>query len=335
MKFKRLVPVFIIAFLYVLFFANVEYVKNSLLNSIYFCVKTLIPSVFPFILLSSLIVNTGIFNSFFLNDIFKPLYKLGICRIYLSSIVSGSLSGYVTGAKCICDITDKKAAQKDEFTNAVILSSNAGLGFVISCVGALIWKNLLFGIYIYFSQLIISLLLGALILPKAKDENTFFVPNEKGMINAITDSVGSAASSVIIISSYVISFSLLCDIASILLPSPLSTAIYPIMEFCNGAFKCLEFSNIYVKAFFTGFTVGFGGICVHFQIFSICNEFPLNKRVFFLFKLLQGILLGMVAIIYISCIHNIKALPIELLLLISVTLLIKIIFKRRTLSFSA
>ena len=99
------------------------------------------------------------------------------------------------------------------------------------------------------------------------------------------------------------------------------------MEFCNGAFKCLEFSNIYIKAFFTGFTVGFGGICVHFQIFSVCKELPLNKKVFSLFKLLQGILLGILAIIYVSFINNIRIVPVWLVIFIFTVVFSKIIFK--------
>lgn len=332
MKIKRLVPVFLVLFLYILFFTNAEYIKSSVYNSIIFCGKTLIPSVFPFILLSSVSVNSGAMDSLISHNKNSLLNKLGICKTYTSSVVLGSLSGYVTGAKCICDITNKNEADKNDFTNAVILSSNAGLGFVISCVGILIWESWIFGIYIYIAQILISGLLAAVIFPKSSVSGAYLERKKKGVIEAFSASVTASVSTVITIASYVIVFSLICDTVALLLPSPVSIAFYTIMEFCRGSFKCLEFSSIYLKAFFTGFTVGFGGICAHFQIFSVCRDYPLNKVKFSVFKLIQGILLGILAIIYIAFTNKIKTVTIRLVIFIITAVLLIILFKGKRLS---
>jgi len=307
LKIKRLVLIFFIFLIYVLFFTNAEYIKTSVFDSIIFCGKILIPSVFPFIFISLFTINTGIIDFVIPKCFFKALSKLGICKKYTSSVIAGSISGYVTGAKCICSLADKNSSN-NSFTYSVILSSNAGIGFVISCVGVLIWNDIFFGLFLYIAQILIAIFLGVIIFPSVNVDNNIYLPPKKRVTEALINSVNGTASSVISISFFIIAFSLLCDTLSILIPSPFCSIVYSISELCKGAFKCMEISNIYLKSFFTGFCIGFGSICVHFQIFSVCEDFNLNKTLFTVFKLIQGILLGIASIAYTGVFYEHKPL---------------------------
>ena len=170
MKLKNIVVVFLIICVFLLFFANVKDIKAALKDSFLFTVNNVICSIFPFMMLSSFLINSYIIEKHLYSLDFKRLNKLGICKIYLPSILLGSVSGFVTGAKCINELYSKNKTDKNSFTNAVILSSNAGVGFVIVCVGMKIWNSALYGILLYICQIATSLLIGKFRLPEAKNE---------------------------------------------------------------------------------------------------------------------------------------------------------------------
>ena len=304
MKLKNIVVVFLIICVFLLFFTNVKDIKATLKDSFLFTVTNVICSIFPFMMLSSFLINSYIIEKQLHSLDFKRLNKLGVCKIYLPSILLGSVSGFVTGAKCINELYSINKTDKNSFTNAVILSSNAGVGFVIVCVGMKIWDSALYGILLYICQITTSLLIGKFILPDAKNEYKVSQSQKTDYIKSFTDAVSSSAQSVILIIAFISTFSVLITAISSLFGNSLkdtaSSFLYILIEFCNGSFEAVSFENILLCAFLTGFTVGFGGLCVHFQIFSVCNGSPLNKRLFVLAKLLHGIILGAVSLILVS-----------------------------------
>ena len=142
----------------ILFFANVENVCTSILSSLEFCAKSVIPSLFPYMVISSLIVYTACFDGLFSKLPDRLFNILGVCKKYCVPIITGNLCGFVTGAKCICDIYEKSQSDESEFSDSVILSSNAGIGFVVGYVGSKLWGDMRFGIFIYSVQIISAFL---------------------------------------------------------------------------------------------------------------------------------------------------------------------------------
>ena len=59
-----------------------------------------------------------------------------------------------------------------------------------------------------------------------------------------------------------------------------------ILEITSGVINCNHILSIESVAFF----IGFGGICVHFQIFGIIKDIHINKVFFFLMRVLQGLI---------------------------------------------
>ncbi len=295
-KMKNIMSIFLIFIIFFLFFANVKDINLTIYNSLIFCGNTLICSIFPFMVISSFISNTYIIE--------KLLSKsknniLGICKIYLPSIILGSIAGFVTGAKCIREIYSKNPTDSESFSNAIILSSNAGIGFIVACVGVRIWNSTIYGFILYAFQIIISLFLGKIFFRKKQDENYFIITQKANYINAFTDAISSSAQVIITMCSFIIFFSIIITTISTLFPIETRTEVSSILniflEFCTGAFKCVSFKNTLLCGFLTGFSIGFGGLCVHFQIFSVCNNFPLSKGKFFVFKLIHGLLLGAIS----------------------------------------
>jgi hypothetical protein len=303
MKSKNMLAIIMVICIFLMFFTNAENIKSALKDSLLFTVNNVICSIFPYMVLSSFLINANIIEKQLKFSNFERLNKLGICKIYFISILLGSVSGFLTGAKCIKESYTKNITDSVSFSNAVILSSNAGIGFVVVCVGMKIWNSAVYGILLYIFQLITSLLLGRLLLPIVKNDYEINHSRKVDYIKSFTDAVSSGAQSVVLITAFIASFSIVITLLSSLAPHAIretvSAILYIILEFCKGSFESISFSNLLMCAFFSGFTIGFGGLCVHFQIFSICNDLPLNKKLFILFKIFHGIILGLISVILI------------------------------------
>ena len=141
--------------------------------------------------------------------------KLGICKKYFSHIILCSICGFVSGAKAISEDFKENGGNETDFSNSVIQSSNAGIGFVVGCVGVKIWNNICFGIFLFFSQIIISLVLGKLLLTHKKLSNVIEKKrNSISFSSAISKSVTSSAYTMISICAFVVAFSCFLNVFS-------------------------------------------------------------------------------------------------------------------------
>ena len=299
MTIKKLIIIFLLFLVLFLFLTNAELVSKSVLNALSFCYKTIIPSLFPFMVISSIILyTTRLFGNFKLINLI-----LDSCKIYSNEILVGLISGFVIGARGICRKYND-FANKNDFCRAIILSSNAGIGFVIGCVGSIIWDNVLFGICLYLSQIIS----GIIIFKLSKNNSSFcnaFVPisdNTVPLFSAIVKAVKISVNSILSICGFNIFFSVISDIIVRLFgledKSLSFVLLNALTDFSKGAFCISQLDSVIVRVFFTGFCIGFGGICVHMQIFAECEEYPISKLRFTLSQALQVVLCGVFSIFF-------------------------------------
>ena len=269
MRFKSFLRTAVFLIVYCLLFTNVKYISESVLKSLAFCSKTLIPSIFPFMVISIYAVNCSV-NFIDKRKVNLSLSDLlGVCKIYKSAVILGSVSGFVTGAKCICGIYDNRKTDCSSFNHAIAVSSNAGLGFVISCVGILIWDSVFIGFVIYITQICLALILGRLFYGRCNNTEIYVSEKKRSNIKAFTDAVVSSTSSVLNICSFVIVFSLIGDVLSLFIPDKALDMIKILLEFSRGVFNCSAYSSNIFNGFLCGFCIGFGGLSAFFQISSL------------------------------------------------------------------
>ena len=133
----------------ILFLTNVKYVSLAVVNGLKFCGNKLIPSLYPFMVLSSIMLYTIRVDGDY--KISKNI--LDNCKIYTNEIIIGCICGFVIGAKGICGKYKANYSEND-FNRAILLSSNAGIGFVIGCVGCTIFNDIFYGVYLYAMQIL-------------------------------------------------------------------------------------------------------------------------------------------------------------------------------------
>lgn len=304
-RFKNFVVVLVTFFGFYLFFTNVENSTSTIKSSLFFCFNSLIPSMFIFMVISSFLLYSSAFQNIL--DILpnKFFTILGICKKHFPSILLSFFCGFVNGPRSLCEDFSKKGGDKTEFSNAIILSSNVGLGFLIGCIGGKIWGNISYGFFLFFVQMISSFLLGKILLKHPKSNITVYDINHSSnsLSSAFSKAVTTSASTMISICAFVIVFTsfinVFCSWLNIGEDSHIISIIKIFFEFCMGSFYAISFENTYLSAFLTGFCIGFGGLCVHFQTFAVCDGFPLDKIRFVLFKLFHGILCGAFSFLYV------------------------------------
>lgn len=308
MKIKNTFAVLFAAFLLALFFTNAKNLSFSIFSSLEFCARSVIPSLFPYMIISSFVVYTACFDRIFYGLPDKLFNILGICKKYCVPIITGNLCGFVTGAKCICDIYEGSISDESSFSDSVIISSNAGIGFVIGYVGIRLWGDIRFGIFVYSAQIISAFILNKIFNAfekvGGKNKECAYIIKEKrsSFFSSLSRSVSSACSSILQVCAFVIFYSLIIDLFSSLFSLNHEGFIFctlcALLEFCKGTYVSLSLGYAPLSAAMTGFCIGFGGICVHSQIFSVCDGFPLNKRKFFVFKALQGLICSLLCFVY-------------------------------------
>ena len=263
-------------------------ISESVLVSLIFCFQTLIPSVFPMMVATSILCRSGV-----LENCLKNIRKdsiLGIRKDDWSIIITSWLSGFIIGPKIFY------SRYENDVTDYAALTSNAGLGFVVSYVGIYLWDSFIFGIYIYTVQILISYVIFKL-LPCKKHEISDQKAKKIPFINCITDSVQSCSKTVLYMCGFTVFFT---SLKTVILCFGEHGAVKEIIvssltDINTGTFLSIGFSSPVVCAFLTGFTIGFGGLCVFFQTASVCK---INAGKFLLKKLILGALLGVFLTIY-------------------------------------
>ena len=272
-KVYSLVTAIIIFILLILILYNPKICLNSAVYGLVLCGRVIIPSLYPFTFCILFILKSGTLNYLrFLNKLTIKTLKLSssMFAIFILSLIGG----YPLGAKMLNDsqISNKNA---QVMLNYCI---NAGPAFVILTVGNQIFSSNKIGVLLFISHILPSFLMAFLYRNKIEIE---LVNNQNKTINIINNFVTSAsdsASSVISICGFVILFSVICSyVNSFEFLAPLSL----VLEITNAINQT---RNIYIISFL----LGFGGVCVWCQIFSLFKGQKINFLSFFINRVLHG-----------------------------------------------
>lgn len=245
---------------------------NALLGAtdgIQLCIKTLIPSLFPFIVLSTALLNN-------LKNVRIPMLA-HICKICKmpsgcdNILFAGLLGGYPVGAKLIADsynqgnINNKDAARMLGFCN------NAGPAFIFGVLNSA-FSSFKITIVIWLIHITSAILTGAL-LPGRSDKQLNKSQEIKRPAGTVIE---RCVSTMGIICGWVIIFRIIISYMKEILPVETSTELYVllagILELSNG---CIQLSNIdmpVIRFLICNCLLAFGGCCVTLQTAGIARN---------------------------------------------------------------
>lgn len=294
---------------------NLVSVKNTT-NIFLFSV---FPSLFPFILFTEILLNTNFINTFF--KIFENItYKLfKINKNSTQSIIIGFLCGYPMGAKSVISSYSKNKISYNEGKILLSFVNNCNPIFILSTICLNIFKNYKIGIILLFAHLLSSILIGIFYSRITNHDNIIHKNNTfLNSFNKKNDNIHLSSFDILkksikntfitleMIFGFMIVFNLLSSIVVLVLnkcniPNYILAIISGLFEVTGGSFYVSSLNiNIIAKICIISFLLGFSGLCIIFQIYSVIytSNFKLSSLLFF--KLLHGILSSCITYILIT-----------------------------------
>lgn len=180
------------------------------------CGDLIIPSLFPFFILSTLTVSLG-FSSLLgrlLEPMMQPLFHQN--GTGASALVLGFIGGYPVGAKTVCSLYQERFCTREQAQCLLAFCNNSGPAFIIGGAGIAIFQSARAGFVLMAIQILSALLVGMLFRPKKKERLSATHPpapaQGKSVAKCVTESVGQSATATLNICAYVILFNVMIQL---------------------------------------------------------------------------------------------------------------------------
>lgn len=283
------------------------------------CGHILIPSLFPFFVLSFLVVELGLsrYPGKLLEGIMFPLFR--ISGAGASALVLGLVGGYPVGARTAVSLYQSGQCSKAETERLLAFCNNAGPAFILSVVGSGLLGSVKLGLILYGIHAAASLLVGFLF----RFYGTVHAPCKRTPVpviqavsfsTAFTCSVTSAFHSALNLCAFVLFFSILIRIlhmsgaisaalgalsqlfSPISLTLPFAPLLLPgFLEISSGISALSGAEPLSCQMILAAFMLGWAGLSVHCQVLSFLVDSGLSPRFYFAGKLLHGCISAVLA----------------------------------------
>lgn len=283
------------------------------LQGLLFCGNILIPSLFPFMVLSAFVVKSGLAD--YLGEFLSPITK----RLFHTSgtvgavILLGLTGGFPVGAKGVATLYDEGKINLKTSQALVMFLVGGGPGFVIFVAGTSLYHSTTTGLLLWLSQIVAQIIIGIFACRNVEySELNKSKVNKEPVSTAIVNSTQSGINSIMSLCGLVIIFSCIYGIFEDIhftefigdaliwvgVPKSISNSIPSVIwEVTNGCNIC---SDNVAPVWLVSFALGWGGICVHFQVYSLTTSLNIPKIKFTLYRLAQGVISSFItAIIFI------------------------------------
>ncbi len=265
------------------------YITKYTVDGLHLCANTIIGSVFPFLILTDVIVGFARFDSIgWLRLLFEKLFKINGYAITAYAV--GLICGFPLGVKVAVDLYNRGFISKDECERLMGFSNNTGPAFVIGGVGFALRGSIKDGIILYFSMLISSVFSG-FIIGLGKDSTSGRAEREYEISYDFTSSVKNAATNTLNICAFVVFFSVICGILSLVIKNGAVYSILVSISEVSNAAKALARSPYprSINLALTSFAISFSGVSVHTQARCFVYGTDLSMKRYWGAKIIQGI----------------------------------------------
>ena len=285
---------------------------SAMKDGLSLCGNVILPSLFPFFVLSSLVVDLGM--SRYLGRLFQPvmapLFRVnGACA---AALALGFVGGYPVGARTAISLYQNGQCSKTEAERLLAFCNNCGPAFILGVVGTGIFGSGLAGLLLYLGHLAASLLVGLIF--------RFYQPKEgpnggrtiqaqfqtASFPGAFTRAVTGALQSTLNICAFVLFFTVVIrvltrsglltgaaeSIAALLSPLGMDQVwarrlLTGLLEMSSGV-SSLTDGTLSGRLSMAAFMLGWAGVSVHCQVMAFLGDSGLSLRTYLAGKLLHG-----------------------------------------------
>ncbi|MBE5816878.1 MAG: hypothetical protein E7315_04050 [Clostridiales bacterium] len=265
-------------------------------------VQGVVPSLFPFTVLSRLLVS-----SVNINRIPAVRYMAGVLGLSpagMGVVATSMLSGYPTGARLTASLKDEGYISADEAEDIACASSFCSPAFAISYVAGGLLGNSLYSIPMLISHYV-SMLLYIILFVKKDRKNTVLdnsiIPIKRGPLGKrLLDAVNYGCTSTLAVGGYIVLFYVFCTLIRVEGCPLFNNVILAVSEISMGARAVSELPvELGIKISVLTACISWGGACVIMQSTGFMLASGISCRKFIWAKIMQAFLAGTLA--YVIC----------------------------------
>ena len=276
------------------------------------CYNVILPSLFPFFVLSALVVDLGLagYIGRALEGLMRPLFNVpGACA---SAFALGFVGGYPVGARTALSLYQKGLCTRTEAERLLAFCNNSGPAFILGVVGAGVFASSKVGLLLYLAHAAASVCVGLLFRfykreGKRRERRASPTFEAERITVAFTGAIKNSFLSTLNICAFVVFFTvvikllflsgLLPGLAGVLgaLLSPLGFStrwaerlLTGLIELTSGVWTLTGAGTMSGKLSMAAFLLGWAGLSVHCQVLSFIGGSGLSVRTYIGGKLLHG-----------------------------------------------
>lgn len=239
-------------------------------QAIELCLCTVIPSLFPFFLLSALITSAFWGSPMFLLAPVARLFRIPSGAESL--LIPAFLGGYPMGAQCIRQAVSEGSLPRREALRLLAFCSNAGPSFIFGIAGGMFDSPLL--PWRIWAMQFLSALAVSLLIPPSVETVQLTSHRPTTVVDALTRSINAMAK----VCGWVLLFRVLTVFLERwffwLVPGLLQTVFSGFLELAGGCAGLRAIESESARFVAAGGMLSFGGICVAMQTVSLLGDLP-------------------------------------------------------------
>lgn len=304
----------ILTYFIVNFILNPLLCMDSSINGAKLFFTSLFPSLFPFIIITNILVAYDGVNIY--SKVLGPLISkpLGLPKEASFALIVSMLCGYPLGAKYSCELYDSGNINSSEFSKLISIASNSSPLFLIGSVGTSMLGNTRVGYLLLFSNYLSCIFMAIILKHKYKEPisqlkfKTINIDKTHNLGTVLKTSIENAVITTLNIGSYVVIFSVILAIIknnvvfnivlnkiyiiSSLPKDALNGIILGLIEVTNGCYLLSKGSINYILSLcFISFLCAFSGLAIIAQIHSFTHKYKeISILKYIIRKVIQGII---------------------------------------------
>ena len=286
---------------------------SAMKDGLSLCGNVIVPSLFPFLVLSTLVVELGMsrYLGRLLEPVMAPLFRVnGACA---TALALGFIGGYPVGARTAIQLYRDGQCSKTEAERLLAFCNNCGPAFILGVVGTGVFGSSTAGLALYFGHLTASLLIGLLFRfykpgvgcssHRANSPQFHAARCTVAFTHAVTDAMQSTLN----ICAFVLFFAVvirvlncsgLFTLVSGLLAAGLARfhisrlwiqrLLVGLLELSAGV-SSLTGGSLTARLSMAAFLLGWAGLSVHCQVMAFLGDSGLSMRTYLTGKFLHGL----------------------------------------------
>ena len=279
-------------------------IYSSILYALNIWVNNLIPALFPFFIISDILINYNI------NDYIPKIIKNGCKSLFnindnmLTILILSMISGFPSNARNTRIMYDKELISLAEANHILLFSHFSNPVFIITTVAIFFFNNQKVGIILLITHYLSNFILGICFRNKINiSNNAYIYNNESNNFGTVfITSIRKAVDTILIICGILVVFLMLSSI----IVNTFSFNRYNAMlvkgffEITIGIEALSKLPlNMLTKSVIASMFLAFGGLSVHVQVLSQIAGTKIKYIYFFIGRMYQMIISGVIT--YIVC----------------------------------